>query len=80
MPISTCHEAYRKNIENSLGVLQSRFSIRSPVGFWDDKPLNNIMIACLILHNMIIQGKMCLDLVVEYDNVGSKHGPDTKFP
>uniref|UniRef100_A0A2N9HQ65 DDE Tnp4 domain-containing protein n=1 Tax=Fagus sylvatica TaxID=28930 RepID=A0A2N9HQ65_FAGSY len=49
-------EACRKDVECAFGILQARFSIvRGPVRFWDEATLNNIMKACIILHNMIIE-------------------------
>uniref|UniRef100_A0A2N9GM49 DDE Tnp4 domain-containing protein n=1 Tax=Fagus sylvatica TaxID=28930 RepID=A0A2N9GM49_FAGSY len=49
-------EACRKDVECAFGILQARFSIvRGPARFWDEATLNNIMKACIILHNMIIE-------------------------
>uniref|UniRef100_A0A2N9FEH0 DDE Tnp4 domain-containing protein n=1 Tax=Fagus sylvatica TaxID=28930 RepID=A0A2N9FEH0_FAGSY len=49
-------EACRKDVECAFGILQSRFSIvRGPARFWDEATLNDIMKACIILHNMIIE-------------------------
>jgi hypothetical protein len=49
-------EACRKDVECAFGILQTRFSIvRGPTRFWDEATLNNIMKACIILHNMIIE-------------------------
>jgi hypothetical protein len=43
-------------VECAFGILQARFSImRRPARFWDEATLNNIMKACIILHNMIIE-------------------------
>ena len=39
-----------------IRILQARFSIiRGPTRFWDEATLNDIMKACIILHNMIIE-------------------------
>jgi hypothetical protein len=49
-------EACRKDVECAFGILQARFSIvRGPARFWDQATLNDIMKACIILHNMIIK-------------------------
>uniref|UniRef100_A0A2N9ERN8 DDE Tnp4 domain-containing protein n=1 Tax=Fagus sylvatica TaxID=28930 RepID=A0A2N9ERN8_FAGSY len=49
-------EACRKDVECAFGILQARFLIvRGLVHFWDEATLNNIMKACIILHNMIIE-------------------------
>jgi hypothetical protein len=49
-------EACRKDVERAFGVLQSRFAIvRGPARLWDEDTLYNIMMACIIMHNMIIE-------------------------
>ncbi|XP_012851118.1 PREDICTED: uncharacterized protein LOC105970840 [Erythranthe guttata] len=49
-------EAARKDVERAFGVLQSRFNIvRGPARFWDEVTLGDIMKACIIMHNMIIE-------------------------
>uniref|UniRef100_A0A2N9HJM7 DDE Tnp4 domain-containing protein n=1 Tax=Fagus sylvatica TaxID=28930 RepID=A0A2N9HJM7_FAGSY len=49
-------EACRKDVECAFGILQARFSIvHGPARFWDEATLNDIMKACIILHNMIIE-------------------------
>ncbi|XP_062181166.1 uncharacterized protein LOC133885460 [Phragmites australis] len=48
--------ALRKDVERAFGVLQSRFPIvRGATRIWDQKTLHNIMTACIIMHNMIIE-------------------------
>ncbi|XP_062188864.1 uncharacterized protein LOC133892159 [Phragmites australis] len=48
--------AARKDVEQAFGVLQSRFPIvRGAARFWDQETLNDIMTACIIMHNMIIK-------------------------
>ena len=59
-------------------MLQARFAIvRGPARFWDKKSLRNIMTACVILHNMIVEDERDLDLEYNYDNVGSRVKPAT---
>ncbi|XP_050290510.1 uncharacterized protein LOC126728769 [Quercus robur] len=49
-------EAYRKDVERAFGVLQARFAIvRGPARFFYHETLHDIMKACIILHNMIIE-------------------------
>ena len=73
---AACQEACRKDIERAFGVLQARFAIvRGPARFWDKETLSNIMTACVILHNMIIEDEWGLELDFEYDNVGSRVKP-----
>ncbi|WVZ48918.1 hypothetical protein U9M48_000309 [Paspalum notatum var. saurae] len=49
-------EGARKDVERAFGVLQARFNIvRRPARSWSMKVLRNIMKACVILHNMIVE-------------------------
>ncbi|XP_030964406.1 uncharacterized protein LOC115985620 [Quercus lobata] len=49
-------EPYRKDVEHAFGVLQARFAIvRGPARFFYHETLQDIMKACIILHNMIIE-------------------------
>ena len=49
-------ESARKDVERAFGVLQARFAIvRGPARFWKLEVLKNIMKACIILHNMIVE-------------------------
>ena len=58
-------------MECAFGILQARFSIvRGPARFWDEATLNNIMKACIILYNMIIEDK--------WDPNGVQQGDDYK--
>ena len=51
-------DACRKDVECAFRILQARFSIeRGPTRFWDEATLNDIMNACIILHNMIIENE-----------------------
>ncbi|XP_020266360.1 uncharacterized protein LOC109841833 [Asparagus officinalis] len=51
-------EACRKDVERAFGVLQSRFAIiKGPACFWDKRTLHDIMTACIIMHNMIVEDK-----------------------
>ena len=49
-------ELARKDVERAFGVLQARFAIvRGPTRFWDEETLADIMKACIIMHNMVIE-------------------------
>ncbi|KAF5468264.1 hypothetical protein F2P56_012430 [Juglans regia] len=49
-------ESARKDVERAFGVLQARFAIiRGPARFFHIETLNDIMMACVILYNMIIE-------------------------
>ncbi|KAF5472220.1 hypothetical protein F2P56_008957 [Juglans regia] len=49
-------ESARKDVKRAFGVLQARFAIiRGPARFFHIETLNDIMMACVILHNMIIE-------------------------
>ena len=48
-------EGARKDVERAFGVLQGRFSIlRRPARLYNRGHLHDIMLACIILHNMIV--------------------------
>ncbi|XP_024190477.1 uncharacterized protein LOC112194475 [Rosa chinensis] len=49
-------KAYRKDVERAFGILQARYAIvRQPARGWDNDSLSTIMLACIILHNMIVK-------------------------
>ena len=49
-------ESARKDVERAFEVLQARFAIvRRPARFWDEETLADIMKACIIMHNMVIE-------------------------
>uniref|UniRef100_A0A0D3B3H1 DDE Tnp4 domain-containing protein n=1 Tax=Brassica oleracea var. oleracea TaxID=109376 RepID=A0A0D3B3H1_BRAOL len=49
-------EAVRKDVERAFGVLQAKFAVvRNPSNLWDKHKIGNIMRACIILHNMIVE-------------------------
>ncbi|XP_042988733.1 uncharacterized protein LOC122316267 [Carya illinoinensis] len=54
--LATPQESARKNVERAFGVLQARFAIiRGPAQFFHIETLNEIKMARIILHNMIIE-------------------------
>ncbi|XP_020973030.1 uncharacterized protein LOC110269502 [Arachis ipaensis] len=68
-------EGQRKNVKRAFRVLQECYAIiRGPAHFWEKKKFANIVRACIIFHNMIVEdekdtyaGNFAQDL--EYDNV-----------
>ena len=49
-------ESAGKDVERAFGVLQARFAIvRGPARLWKLEVLKDIMKACIILHNMIVE-------------------------
>jgi hypothetical protein len=49
-------ESYRKDIERTFGVLQARWAVlRGPAYGWDRNRLTEIITACIIMHNMIVE-------------------------
>ena len=51
-------EALRKDIEREFGVLVARFHIlQHPSMLWKRSDVSNVMVACIILHNMIVESR-----------------------
>ena len=61
-------ESTKKDVEWAFGMLQSRFAIvRGPVQYWNKKTLANIMKACIIMHNMIIEDEGVMNLGFDHE-------------
>nr|XP_034925837.1 uncharacterized protein LOC118057386 [Populus alba] len=61
-------ESARRDVERAFRVLQSRFAIvRGPVRYWDEETLANIMKACIIMHNMIIEDEGAMNLGFDHE-------------
>jgi hypothetical protein len=59
-------EACRKDVERAFGVLQSQFAIiAGPTRFWNKNVLHDIMSACIIMHNMIIEDERNFDAPIQ---------------
>ena len=53
---ATMQEAARKDVERAFGVVRARWGIvRSAVMMWKSETLWQLMICCVILHNMIVE-------------------------
>ncbi|XP_073304212.1 uncharacterized protein [Primulina huaijiensis] len=59
-------ESCRKDVERAFGVFQSRFAIvANPARSWRKNNLHDIMTACIIMHNMIIEDERDLSAPIE---------------
>jgi hypothetical protein len=75
MPISEKDKLYaekqegaRKDIERAFGVLRHRFSIlKRPARLYDRDQLRDIVLACVILHNMIVEDEKEEDIEENLD-------------
>lgn len=57
-------EAARKDVERAFGVLQARWAIvKGPARFWRQEDLHTIMMACVILHNLIVEDERDMEHV-----------------
>jgi len=51
-------ESTRQDVERDFGMLQSRFAIiREPTRGWQVNIVKDIIYACIILHNMIVENE-----------------------
>ncbi|XP_057775380.1 uncharacterized protein LOC130994348 [Salvia miltiorrhiza] len=69
-------EAARKDAERAFGVLQARWTmIRGPSCLWYKENITDIMYACIILHNMIIEdeGEMTCQWVEDEPSTSSNN-------
>ncbi|KAJ8772095.1 hypothetical protein K2173_027272 [Erythroxylum novogranatense] len=59
-------EACRKDVERAFGVLQLRFAIiKGPTRFWEKFVLHDLMSACIIMHNMIIEDERDTQVAIQ---------------
>nr|XP_023895246.1 uncharacterized protein LOC112007173 [Quercus suber] len=76
---ASAQEVARKDVERALGVLQARFAIMSgPARFFHLESLKDIMMACIILHNMIVEDEQHTYLGAndfDYDQIDD-NGPE----
>lgn len=60
-------ESVRKDVERAFGVLQQRFRVVAiPCKLWSAEAMGDVMITCIILHNMIIEDE-CGDCTLNND-------------
>lgn len=56
-------ESAWKDVERAFGVLQARFAIaQNPSRMWHMSHISDILMACVILHNMIMEDEQDEDL------------------
>ena len=61
-------EGARKDVERCFGVLQAQCAIiRNPMWQWDPEMISNIMFACIVIHNIIIEDELNANLETLYD-------------
>ena len=61
-------ESVRKDVKRAFGVLQSCFAIVCGlVRYWDEETLTNIMKACIIMHNVIIEDEGAMNLGFDHE-------------
>ncbi|KAG2244749.1 hypothetical protein Bca52824_093402 [Brassica carinata] len=66
---ATYQESVRKDVERAFGVLQARFAVvKNPSKLWDKEKIGNIMKACIILHNMIVEDERDSDTIEEFQD------------
>jgi hypothetical protein len=59
-------EGARKDIERAFGVLRRRWSVlKQPARLHDRAVLRDVVLACIILHNMIVEDEKDLDMIDE---------------
>jgi hypothetical protein len=65
---SKLQAAARKDVERAFGVLQARFDIvKNPCRLWDMGTIHNIMMGCILIHNMVVEDEMGLNLEADFD-------------
>jgi hypothetical protein len=80
---AAAQELARKDVERAFGVLQAQFAIvRGPARFFHLETIKDIMMACIILHNMIIENERDNDEAedFEYEQLNEPPEPVTRGP
>jgi hypothetical protein len=68
---STAQEGARKDIERAFGVLQARWAvIRGPAYGWKRDRIRDIMMACICMHNMIVEDEQGFETNTNFDRIG----------
>ncbi|XP_035817130.1 uncharacterized protein [Zea mays] len=70
-------ESCRKDIERAFGVLQARWAVlRGPAYGWDRSRLTEIITACIIMHNMIVEDEGSFAANTDFgDNTSTSQAP-----
>ncbi|OEL27971.1 hypothetical protein BAE44_0011010 [Dichanthelium oligosanthes] len=69
-------EGTRKDIERAFGVLQARWAVIRGLAYgWSRKQLKYIMMACIFLHNMIVDDETGESLPLSYQSNGPQAVP-----
>ncbi|XP_035817118.1 protein ALP1-like [Zea mays] len=70
-------ESCRKDIERAFGVLQARWAVlRGPAYGWDRNRLTEIITACIIMHNMIVEDEGPFAANTDFgDNTSTSQAP-----
>ena len=69
-------EGARKDIERAFGVLQARWAVIRGLAYgWDREQLYDIMTACIIMHNMIVEDEKSEAINTNFDNIGRQVNP-----
>ncbi|XP_021840013.1 uncharacterized protein [Spinacia oleracea] len=70
-------ESARKDVERAFGVLQARFAIiRKPALAWNVDMLWKFMMACIIMHNMIVEDERDTYLNYKYPREFAQEQPE----
>ncbi|XP_013632912.1 PREDICTED: uncharacterized protein LOC106338495 [Brassica oleracea var. oleracea] len=74
---SKVQESTRKDVERAFGVLQARFAIvKNPALLWDKGKIGQIMRACIILHNVIVEDER--DGYTQYNTTEFEEGETSR--
>ena len=70
---SNRQDSVRKYVERAFGVLQARFRIiDTSCKLWNSKDVRKVIIACIILHLMVVENErerhLCNDYLFDYDD------------
>lgn len=72
------HKGRRKDVERVFGVLQKRFHVLfHPAKGWSKKMNGIVVIACLVLHNMIVEDEFDDGIAEENDYERKRNRVDT---
>ncbi|WVZ50925.1 hypothetical protein U9M48_002130 [Paspalum notatum var. saurae] len=73
---SALQESARKDIARAFVVLQARWAvIRGPAYGWDRERLSDIMTACIIMHNMIVEDEKSGAANTNFSDIGTLADP-----